>query len=196
MTKDELAMTRSLLYFTGIIVVAVLGVAQGDEPQAKKSAILVVEGRVIGDHGAPIAGALVMLGPALDFPRFTAEGTARTDAEGRYHINLIEADGRPSELRSMALATGFAYATGTVEAGSGKAVANFTLKPEAWRTTEIRLADPSGKPAAGVEMTWTLTGNIPWSRTKTDAEGRCRIAMAIGQPIHLTGQARRALGRS
>ncbi len=154
-------MPRSTILLTGMIALSVSGLAHTDEPPPKKPVSRVVKGRVVDDHWAPIAGALVMLGPGLDFPGFTEEGTSRTDAEGRYHINLTNAEWAASKLQPMVLATGFAYKKGTIEAGVGKAVADFTLKLEAWKTTEIRLADPSGKPGAGVELTWTLTGNIP-----------------------------------
>ncbi len=177
-------MTRSTILLTGLVVPAVFGNGRGDDPQTNKSTGRVVEGRVVDDHQSPIAGALVMLRPDTP-PAFRVEGAARTDADGRYHITLTTVDLRDSRLQSMVLATGFASAMGTIEAGAGPTITNFTLKPETRKTTEVRLLDPSGKPAVAVELAGSVGVYIPWSTTKTDTEGRCRVAMAVGQPMVL-----------
>ena len=101
-------MPGSTLFLTGIIWLSVDSIAGSDGPTTKNSVSRVVEGRVVDEHGAPIAGALVMLGPALDFPQTTEEGQTRTDREGRYHITLTDASDAASELGSMVLAAGFA----------------------------------------------------------------------------------------
>ena len=177
-------MKRSTFLLAAMIALAASGMAKGQELLTKKSAGRVVEGRVIDEHQAPIASALVLVRAASS--RFLPEGTARTDAEGRYHVDLTKTTWGAAKLQSVVLASGFAFATGTVEAGSGGVRADFTLKTEAWKTTEVRLADPSGKPAADVELNWSVGDRtIPWTRIKTDATGRCRIAMAIGQMMFL-----------
>ncbi len=85
-------MTRSTLVLAGIIAVAVLGIAQADGPTAGKSTGRIIDGQVVDLDGAPIANALVLFGPADHFPRFTQEGTARTDAKGHYHTDLTKYD--------------------------------------------------------------------------------------------------------
>jgi thiol-disulfide isomerase/thioredoxin len=168
----------------GVIALSVSGIAQGNEPPTTKSTGRIVEGRVVNDRRAPIAGAMVSLRSG-DFAGFFAEReTARTDSEGRYRIDLAKTGWGASRLQSMVLAPAFAYTLGTVEAGSGKATAEFALRAEPWKTTEIRLAEPSGRPGAGVDLT-CVAGAVTWSRLRTDAGGRVRIAMAIGQPIEV-----------
>jgi len=73
-------MSKAAALLVGIIS-ASFATVRGDEPQTGALAARVVEGRVVDNHGAPIAGAMVLLRSA-DPPRpFTNEATARTDAQ-------------------------------------------------------------------------------------------------------------------
>ena len=107
-----------------------------------------------------------------------------TGADGRYSADVSKHDWATSKIRCRALAPGFAYATGSLEAGAGRATLDFTLKPEPWKTTEVRLADPAGRPGVGVAVS-CLVDDLPWQTLKTDGAGRCALSMAIGQGIWL-----------
>jgi thiol-disulfide isomerase/thioredoxin len=174
-------------------VFAAFGIAQGDEPPTTTSVGPVIEGRVVDHRQAPIAGALVLLRPNPSVP-FAEGASARTDAEGRYRIDLTKAYPGASRLKSMVLATGFAVAAGTVNAGSGQAKADFTLTAEAWKTTEVVVTDRSGGSGAGVELICSVGRSVVWSRSKTDAEGHCGIQAPTGEPMTL--QVRPAGARS
>ena len=180
-------MKRSVLLKVGMIC-ATFATARGDEPPSGTVAGRVVEGRVVDDQGAPISGAMVLLGLADPPLPFTKEATTRTDAQGRYRIVLTSPRLASSRLRSLALAPGFKLARGTVVAGSGVATASFTLSPEPWKTTEVRLVDLSGRPLPGVELMCSIPLGVPWSELVTDAEGRCRVTMAIDQGCTLLGK--------
>ena len=99
----------------------------------------------------------------------------RTDDQGRYRIVLTGPRWAASRLKSLALAAGFKLATGTVNAGAEPATADFTMSPEPWKMTQIRLVDLSGRPAPGIELTCCIPLGVPWSQLVTDAEGWCRF---------------------
>ena len=116
----------------------------------------------------------------------------RTGADGRYSADVSKHDWGTSKIRCRALAPGFAYATASLEASVGRATVDFTLKAESWKTTEVRLADPAGRPGVGVAVS-CLVDDLPWQTLKTDGAGRCLVNMAIGQAIWL--EARPAASR-
>jgi thiol-disulfide isomerase/thioredoxin len=174
-------------YCTVITLFAVSGIVHGDERPVE----VVIEGRVVDSQRAPIVGALVMLRPSTSVP-FVEEASARTDAEGRYRIGMPKATAGISKLQASVLAVGFKVAVGSVETGPTRVTADFTLEAQAWKTTEVIVADSSGGPSAGVELACSVGRNIAWSLHGTDAAGGCRIEMATGQPMTLQVRARRA----
>jgi thiol-disulfide isomerase/thioredoxin len=177
-------MIRITVSVTVIIALACLGNARGDEPATTKSTGAVVEGRVVDEHGAPIANALVLLRRGDRGAKWTEKGATRTDALGRYNVDLSKNEAPSSKLLAQVLAPGFAFVLRNFDAGPVKVAADFTLKPETWKTTEIRMVDASGRPVADVELKCFI-GDVTWSSLKTDAEGRCCIAMAVDQPLRL-----------
>ena len=92
--------------------------------------------------------------------------------------------GRSRHSAAAPLAEGYAYATQAVAAGSGRATADYTLKPEPWRTTTVRLADLSGRPVPGIPVSCSID-DLPLLTLRTDSLGRCAVAIAIGQAISL-----------
>ena len=172
--------SRILALVSGITISAMCGIAWSDEPPDGKSIARVVEGRVVDEHGSPVAGATVLLRATEPLLK---DGTAHTNADGRYRIEWSQSEQADSEVQLMVLAPGFLYRLVPASAPPGKAAAEIKLKAEAWKTTEIRLADPSGRPAVGVELLCSIA-LASWARLKTDAAGLCRFAMAIGVPTH------------
>ena len=145
--------TRMTTVVYSLVVLAISVAAPGEDPPDGKPITRVVEGRVVDERGSPVTGATVLLRPTEPLPK---GGTAQTNADGRYHIEWDQPDQADLEVQLMVLAPDFAYAL--VPAPSGKAAADIKLKAEAWKTTEIRLADPVGRPAAGVELTCSSPG--------------------------------------
>ena len=158
-------------------------IVRGDDGRDANPSQRVIEGRVVDAAAAPVAGASVVL--RADDDVIQPNGViARTDADGRYSADVSKHEWATSKIRCRALARGFAYATGSLEAGSGPATVDFALKAEPWKTTEIRLADPAGRPGAGVAVS-CLIDDLPWQTLKTDGAGLCVVSMAIGQAIEL-----------
>jgi thiol-disulfide isomerase/thioredoxin len=173
--------------FVDCLTVALLlfgrGMVRGDDRPKANPPQRVIEGRVIDGAAAPVAGARVVL--RADDDVLQPNGViAQTGADGRYSADVSKYEWATSKMRCRALAPGFAYATGALEAGSGRAALDFTLKAEPWKTTEVRLADPAGRPGAGIAVS-CLIDDLPWQTLKTDGAGRCVVNMAIGQGTQL-----------
>ena len=171
--------SRILALVSGITISAMCGIAWSDEPPDGKS---IAGCRGPGRGRAWLAGGGVTVLLRATEP-LLKDGTAHTNADGRYRIEWSQSEQADSEVQLMVLAPGFAYRLVPASAPPGKAAAEIKLKAEAWKTTEIRLADPSGRPAVGVELLCSIA-LASWARLKTDAAGLCRFAMAIGVPTH------------
>ena len=171
-------MARIINYFTGALLLVGWGFVRGDDGQDANRPQRVIEGRVVDAATAPVAGASVVL--RADDDVMQPNGViAHTGADGRYSADVSKHDWATSKIRCRALAPGYAYATGSLEAGAGRATVDFTLKAEPWKTTEVRLADRAGQPGAGVAVS-CLIDDLPWQTLKTDGAGRCLVNMAIG----------------
>jgi thiol-disulfide isomerase/thioredoxin len=181
--------TWSLMNRAAWILIGLVGVAgaRGDEPAPAKNAGRVVEGIVVLSGRKPIQEARVFFADADWGLSFVERATATTDARGRYKVDLAEFPWSTGKLRALVLAPGFRLADRRVEAGRRATTVDFELEPQPWKETQIRLEDGAGKPVEAVEVICSV-GPVIWARTKTDAEGRCRIAMARGMPIGLTAK--------
>jgi thiol-disulfide isomerase/thioredoxin len=173
-------------FTTGMLAIALLhswGISRGDDRQITKPATRIIEGRVLDAGGAPVKGARVVL--RADDDVMQPNGViAETGADGRYSADVSRHGWAGSKLRCRALAPGFAYASRQVGAGSGRTTTDFTLKAEPWRSTEVRLADPAGRPGIGMAVS-CLIDDLPWATLNTDDAGRCAVTMAIGQAFVL-----------
>ena len=164
-----------------------------DEP-APKPTSRIIEGRVLDDQGKPAREGKILFGPQSVAAPFREAAVATIDAEGRYRIELADFPAygplpllAADALRYLVLAPGFRATTGTIAAGPGPTTADLRLKAEPWRTTDALVTDRQGKPVADAEVTIRAMGSsISWSRLSTDAEGRCRIAMAAGHPYSVS----------
>jgi thiol-disulfide isomerase/thioredoxin len=179
-------MPRFINRLTVAIVLVGGETVRGDDGQNAKPPQRVIEGRVVDAAGAPVANAGVVL--RADDDVMQPNGViAHTGADGRYSVDVSKHEWATSKIRCRALASGFAYATGSLEPGSERATADFSLKAEPWKTTEVRLVDPAGRPGAGVAVSF-LIDDLPWQTLQTDGAGRCRVNMAVGQGIELTAR--------
>jgi thiol-disulfide isomerase/thioredoxin len=172
-------------FLTCVIALASSASARCGETRSTQSSGRALEGVVFDNLRAPVKGAMVLAGPVDPPLPFTEGAMARTDAKGNYRIDLAKQPWAGSTLRFLVLVPGFKRAVGRVEAGIGTESLNVELSPQPWRTTEVRLLDPSGHAVSGATLTCLIPLKIPWSRVKTDAEGRCRVAMAVDQPFTL-----------
>lgn len=126
---------------------------------------------------------------------FVDEATATTDAQGRYRVDLSKLEWSAGPIRELVLAQGFEI--GDRKLAPGESSADFTLAEKPWKETLVRLEDESGKPVAGVEVTFKL-GEAIWSRPTTSTEGSCRVAMrrnsgsAWKQSPRVPGRSRRS----
>jgi thiol-disulfide isomerase/thioredoxin len=176
-------MPRFIKCITPVALLIAGGIVRGDDGQNAKPALRVFEGRVVNAGGAPVAGASVVL--RADDDVIQPNGViAQTRGDGRYAADVSKYDWATSKIRCRVLAKEFAYLARPLEAGTGRTTADFTLKSEPWRTTEIRLADSAGRPTRGTAVSCSID-DLPWLTLKTDDAGRCVVTMAIGQPIEL-----------
>ena len=166
------------------VALTLAGTGRGDDSTKNAPRNRLVQGRVTDARGEPIAGATISFRSRESAGFLTDQATGKTASDGRYHVDLSKVEWGTTKLESLCLAPEFAYVLSPVEAGTGTAIADFTLEREPWRTTEIRLAESSGRPRAGVDVTFGIGDGI-WSRAKTDADGRCSVTMAVGQPIKI-----------
>ena len=171
-----------LLATTAPFTAAPAGRGEGPATQASESRV--VQGQVVDTRRVPVAGAIVLLRPADDPQPFTEAGAGRADASGRCRIDLLKLPWARGRLASGPVAQGFAFAIATVEAGTVTTTLDFRLADTPWRETRLCLADPSGRPAAGVDIS-CFVGNVPWSRLKTNTRGCCQFAMAPDYPFTL-----------
>jgi hypothetical protein len=152
----------------------------------------VIEGRVTDAQGRPVREGKVMFAPQTPPVPFSEAGTSAIDARGHYRIEL---SGFPhgsrlllstGPVRFLVLAPGFRGGVGKVDAGTGPATVDVRLSAEAWRESEIVLVDRDGKPVVGAELTLQMGGTVTWSREMSDADGRCRLKSAPGQPFEIS----------
>ena len=120
-----------------------------------------IAGTVLDPDGRPASGVLIFATEYQDNPE---PSLARTDAEGRFHVEpyqrpvLIAA--RSPDVRRLAAA---------IEVGTGTSEVTLTLAPSA--TIRGRVVGPDGGPKAGVQIPWS------WGlRTKPDDEPTCSIS--------------------
>jgi thiol-disulfide isomerase/thioredoxin len=178
--------SRTALILMGLVV----GTAgtRGDEPTRAKADGRVVEGVVVAAGREPVEGARVFFGQPEQGLSFVEAATATTDARGRYRVDLSKFPWSTGTMRAWLLAPGFQVGDRTVGAGTGATTADFELEAQPWKETRLRLEDAAGRPVEGVEVTCIVGDRTIWARPKTDAEGRCQIAMAPGMPIGLSAR--------
>ena len=125
---------------------------------------------------------------------FVEDATATTDARGCYKADLGKYPWSTGAVRALVLAPGFKVGDRKVEAGVRAATADFELEAQPWKETQVRLEDQSGKPVAGVEIICSVH-RVTWAKVTTDAEGRCRVAMAhdVGMALSARPKGARAL---
>jgi thiol-disulfide isomerase/thioredoxin len=167
---------------TGLAAFVLLGFvvvtgAPADEPKPAKGTGRVFEGIVVTTARKPVHGAKLAF--VQDDPRAWPVGveTATTNAQGRYRADLGRFPWSTGPVQVIVLAHGFKAVERKLPAGGGAVTAEFDLEARAWKETHIRLEEPSGKPIADVDITCSM-GGAPWSRLKTDRDGRCQIALA------------------
>jgi thiol-disulfide isomerase/thioredoxin len=176
-------MTPVITCLTAAGLLALAPIPRGADGQTPGPASRIIEGKVTDTGGKPINGAHVIL--RADDDVIQPNGViVLTGLDGRYSADISRYEWSRSPLRCRALAEGFACATQAVAAGSGRATADYALKPEPWRTTTLRLVDPSGRPVPGIPVSCSID-DLPWLTLTTDSSGRCAVAIAIGQAIGL-----------
>lgn len=181
--EELINMTPVMTCLTAAGLMALSQIPRGADGQNFRPANRIIEGRVTDIGGKPVSGARVML--RADDHRMQPNGViVLTGPDGRYSADISRYEWSRSPLRCRALAEGFAYAKQAVAAGSARATADYSLKPEKWRTTTVRLADPSGRPVPGMPVSCSID-DLPWLTLTTDWSGRCAVASAIGQAIVL-----------
>jgi len=158
-----------------------------DEPNADKPKGRFVEGTVVAAPRQPVGGAMVLFCRAGAGLAFVKDATATTDARGRYRADLTMVPWSTGALKATVLAPGFAVNEQTITPGTQLVKADFQLKTQPWKETQIRLEDQSHRPVAGVEVNFSV-GQVDWSRAKTDAHGSCRIAMARDMGVRLSAE--------
>ena len=124
-----------------------------DEPTGTKASGRVVEGKIVAAGSKPVEGARVLFGQHGRGMEFVEGATATTDAQGRYHADLVKFPWSTGTIRALVLAPGYKAPDRKIEAGTGTATANFELVAEPWQETQVRMEDSSGRPVAGVEIT-------------------------------------------
>ena len=127
-----------------------------------------------------------MFAPPTPLVPFDESGTAVTDVDGRFRIELsafqLGSDPLPATgpLRYLVLAPGFRGEVGKVDAGVGPTKLEIRLPAEEWTSTEIRMVDREGKPVPGALVTLRMGGDFKWSQLTSDAGGRCIVKSAPG----------------
>ncbi len=156
---------------------AQVAAAPQPQPTARPGA-RVITGRLTDATGRPVSGAKLMFAPKTPLLPFEEGGTAVSDAEGRYRIELagfpLGANTLPATdaVRYLVLAPGFRSEFGNIDAGNTPVALDVRLSAEEWPPTEILLVDRDGKPVEGAELTLQLGGSFTWSRETSDAQGR------------------------
>ena len=165
--------SRAVLILSGFAL-CVTG-ARSDEPVGDKAKGRVIEGTVVAVGHRPVQDARVLFGQAELGVPFVEGATATTDAQGRYRADLTGFPWSTAPMRVMVLAPGFQAADRTV--GAEATTADVELAAQPWKETQVRTEGGDGRPVEGVRVTCSV-GGVPWARLQSDAEGRCRIAMA------------------
>ncbi len=167
-----------------LVILASSLAARGDDPATPATGARSVVGRVVDDGGKPVERAMVLFAPTDPRLPFADDARTWTRADGRYELDLTRQPWANSKLQCKVLAPGFRACLGTVEPGRGAGTADFALVASPWKTTEIRLLDPAGRPLPRVEWECSADTRVTWDRVTTDDQGRCRVAMAPN--IYLT----------
>jgi len=171
----------------GLLAVSVFSLigAQGGATPPDPAVVRRVEGKITNAAERPIEGARVLFGPS-DFLLFLEEAT--TDAEGRFQIDLGRFPWATKKIRGLVLAPGFAVAEQSIDMDQEKSTVDFRLAEQEWKHTEILLRNESDQPVADAEVTLTVGGRLVWSRARTDAEGKCQVAMAPDMGTELSAR--------
>ncbi len=178
------------MFFLGMLAVGNADSPGGEQAPAEAKG-RVVEGKIVGAGGTPVADAKILFGQS-DLGTALVEGArATTDAQGVYRADLGAFEWSTGRLRVVVLATGYKVADKKLEAGNSTATAEFELVAEPWKETQVRLEDASGKPVVG-EAILCAVGGAAWEKYKTDAQGRCVIRMARDQSMSLSIEPRDA----
>jgi hypothetical protein len=148
-------MTPLINRLTAAGLLALAPMPSGDDGQTSRPANRIIEGKVTDTGGKPVSGARVILRADDDVIR-PNRVIVLTGPDGRYSADISRYEWSQSPLRCRALAEGFAYARQAVAGGSVRATADYTLKPEPWRATALRLADPSGRPVPGIPVSCSI----------------------------------------
>lgn len=175
--------SRAVLIVSGFAVCATA--AGSDEPIGDKAKGRVVEGSVVAGGNEPVQGARVLFGQPELGMTFVEAATATTDARGRYRADLTAFPWSSAPMRVMVLAPGFQAVDRPFGAGATTADVELTAQP--WKETQLRTEGGDGRPVEGVQITCSV-GGVTWARLQSDAEGRCRIAMAPEVWIRLSAE--------
>ncbi len=158
-----------------VLLVTPVGWAENGPPSGVGR---VVVGRVTTGDGRPVGGATVLAAGVEPRTGVSDDARARSEADGRYRLDLGRLAWSTARITVKVLARDFAAMTVPVAAGSGEAVADLRVEPAPWPVTEVELLDDAGRPLAGVEWETWADVKITWERLRTDNRGRCRVAMA------------------
>jgi thiol-disulfide isomerase/thioredoxin len=170
-----------------LLITLALGLApvRGDEPTAANAHERVVEGTVLDPERKPVEGARVFFTEPDRGFGFDKDATATTDGHGRYRADLGAFPWSRSAMQMLLLAPGFQIAERTVAPGVGRTRMDVDLVAQPWKPLQVRLQDGAGRPVAGVDVNCSV-GGVSWARLKTDAEGLCRISMAVDSWLELS----------
>lgn len=132
---------------------------------AKLSRGLQMPGRVIDEHGKPVAGAVVRIGNGFrpDLP------ASKTDASGRFVLKCCERG------KSLVIVQAEGFSPAFQEALIDEKTKGIEFRLQPGRTLTVHVADVDGKPIEGAVVaadTWRGQRFLNLLRANTDAEGK------------------------
>jgi thiol-disulfide isomerase/thioredoxin len=178
-------------------VVAIAGAAPYVVAADDKEPSRLIRGRVVDSMGKAPPFAKVFFGTDEPPTPYSSAWTTTADAEGLYTARLHErrllrvgVNHPPTlPLRALVLSPGFRVSIQKIPAGSEAVTVNFILEAQPWKSTDLQVLDPKGLPVPGAIIEQTISIDDPWSHSKVDAEGRCKISMAPDQMFAFSVQA-------
>ncbi|MHC5536989.1 redoxin domain-containing protein [Singulisphaera rosea] len=149
---------------------------RGDDSTNASNNQRVVEGRISTVGSLPIEGARLFFTPELLGRSFIEGAEAKTDAQGRYRIDLRRFPWSMKPFRAVVLAPGYKVGDRILETVVGRTTTDFELNAQPWRETIFCVETSTNEPLANVVLACSI-GGVRWTRAKTDADGRCRLAI-------------------